>query len=70
MQQVIECHMLYTTTNYLGLPQEYSESVNRKTDITMINREITKIQPMVDKTLQRKLKIEQHEPHKKQRELR
>ena len=45
----------------LTIPKRLSEAVNRRTDNTMANRKGTKWQTMNDKTLHRKLKIEQHE---------
>jgi hypothetical protein len=40
------------------------ESVNRRrTDNTMAKRERTKEQTTINKTLHRKLEIDQHEPH-------
>ena len=47
------------------IPKWYSESVNRKTDNTMTERKRTKGQTTIYKTLDRKLQIEQHEPHLK-----
>jgi hypothetical protein len=35
----------------------------RRTDSTMTGRKRTKVQTTIYKTLQRKLKIRQHEPH-------
>jgi hypothetical protein len=48
------------STTSLKIQKGYSESVNRRTDNTMANGKHTK---MIYKTLHRKLKIEQHEPH-------
>ena len=46
------------------MPKEQSEAVNqRKTDNTKVKRKRSKRQTVVDKSLHRKLKIEQHEPH-------
>jgi hypothetical protein len=42
---------------------EDTKRVIRRTDNTMANRKSTKGQTMIYKTLHRKLKVEQHEPH-------
>ena len=44
------------------MPKEQSEAVNqRKTDNTKVKRKRSKRQTVVDKSLHRKLKIEQHD---------
>jgi len=47
----------------LKIPKGLSESVNRRTDNTLVKRKITKGRTTIYKLLHRKLKIEQHEPH-------
>ena len=42
---------------------EDTKRVIRRTDNTIANRKSTKGQTMIYKTLHRKLKVEQHEPH-------
>jgi hypothetical protein len=51
----------------LKIPKGLSESVNRRTDNTMDQKNPPK---MIYKTLHRKLTIDHHEPHKKWVELR
>jgi len=49
----------------LKIPEEQSETVyQRRTDNTMAKRKSTKGQTTIYKKLDRKLKIEQHEPAK------
>jgi len=45
----------------LKIPKGYSETTNRRTQSTMVKREKTKGQAIIDKTLHRKLKIVQYE---------
>ena len=40
-----------------------SEAINRRTENTMTKKKRTKRNTTIYKTLHRKLKIEQHEPH-------
>jgi hypothetical protein len=48
------------------LPKELSETINRsRKDNAMVKRKETKEQTTIYKRSHRKLKIEQHEPHKK-----
>jgi hypothetical protein len=48
----------------LKIPKGQSEAANRRrTDSTMTGRKRTKVQTTIYKTLQRKLKIRQYEPH-------
>ena len=46
----------------LKIPKR-SAAINLKTDNTMDKRKKTKIKTMIYKTLHRKLRIEEHEPH-------
>jgi hypothetical protein len=51
------------------LPKELSETVNRsRKDNAMVKRKETNEQTTIYKSSHRKLKIEQHEPHKKNSE--
>jgi hypothetical protein len=53
----------------LKISQRYSEAVIRRwAENKMVKRKRAKGQTMIYKTLHRKLKIEQQEPHKKPRE--
>jgi hypothetical protein len=58
-----------TLLRFFPLRQKYEkfedaqEAINLKTDNTMTKRKRTKEQTMMYKTLNRKLKIEKHEPH-------
>ena len=47
----------------LKISKGLSEDVNRRTDNTITKSKRTKGQTTINKTLYRKLKIEQHEPH-------
>ena len=47
-----------------NITQEKSEAVNqRRTDNAMAKRKKTNRQTMINKTLHKKLRIQQHEPH-------